>query len=530
MAVIYVATVGWSKQLSLFGGSPSSSADKRILANIVPSWASDASNKLKFARDLLGADDEVVHELAHSKRFWSVSLEKTLLPRHAFLVTHGLPHGPVLLHSSNEPLDHLLLRPKSDAQFADAVCAASRGQSQSTIAAEYAAFARRFSKGALEAARRGDVDMLRLLYSHGWDASCDRDRNGASALHYAAGHGQVECCAFLVDAAGLDVDDNATDGATPLHWAVAGVRTRGASVSSGGVHADASAERAGFGTGGHLSTASWLARRGASLRATTVAGNSIVHWCAWAGRRALLEWLSTEMGDAMAECVHALNERGCSAAHWAASGGDLSTCQCLAEAHGVDFARRNREGNTPLTKAIEHGREDVVRWLLTSGRCEEAVGEAAGYAARLAARPSADDATHRISECLQSYLLAHYYLRHGQPVAPFVAPSHAGRARPLRMRLEDAEESDSPPRSPAALTVCTGNRCYRSGGARLLAACRAMSPVGPALVRPVGCSGVCPPGLVSVNEGPESEGRPMALEAADDASARASALRVLGVE
>ena len=46
-----------------------------------------------------------------------------------------------------------------------------------------------------------------------------------------------------------------------------------------------------------------------------------------------------------------------------------------------------------------------------SGRCEPAVAEAAGYAARLAARHhSADDVTDRISELLQSYLLAQYLL------------------------------------------------------------------------------------------------------------------------
>jgi ankyrin repeat protein len=109
--------------------------------------------------------------------------------------------------------------------------------------------------------------------------------------------------------------------------------------------------------------------------------------------------------------VHSLNHKGCSAAHWAASGGDLDVCRALAEIHGVDFATANSEGNTPLTKAIEHGREPVVEWLLTSGRCEQAVAKAAGYAARLAARHSADESTNEISELMQSYLLAQYYLR-----------------------------------------------------------------------------------------------------------------------
>ena len=58
-----------------------------------------------------------------------------------------------------------------------------------------------------------------------------------------------------------------------------------------------------------------------------------------------------------------------------------------------------------------------MQWLLTSGRCEAAVGEAAGYAARLAARHSADDVTERISELLQCYLVARHYLeQQGRPL------------------------------------------------------------------------------------------------------------------
>lgn len=55
-----------------------------------------------------------------------------------------------------------------------------------------------------------------------------------------------------------------------------------------------------------------------------------------------------------------------------------------------------------------------VRWLLVSGRCEHTLAEAAGYAARLAARHAAEDTTDRISEMMQSYLLAQYYLKQQQ--------------------------------------------------------------------------------------------------------------------
>ena len=203
----------------------------------------------------------------------------------------------------------------------------------------------------------------------------------------------------------------------------------------------------GFGTGGHLSTAAILVTHGADVRAATRDGNSVVHWCSWAGGVPLLRWLVGQLqqeGEDVREAVAALNHKGCSAAHWAASGGDRAVCSLLGEELGLDFATPNGEGNTPLTKAVEHRREDVVRWLLESGRCEATVFDAAGYiprsprlpilprtcscthslphslthslatycsryAARLAARHSATDATDRISEMLQSYLLAAHY-------------------------------------------------------------------------------------------------------------------------
>ena len=105
-------------------------------------------------------------------------------------------------------------------------------------------------------------------------------------------------------------------GATPLHWAVAGTRRR----------------PNGFGTGGHLSTAAMLVTHGADVRAATHDGNSVVHWCSWAGGVPLLRWLVGQLqqeGEDAHDAVAALNHKGCSAAHWAASGGDRAVCSPL---------------------------------------------------------------------------------------------------------------------------------------------------------------------------------------------------------
>ena len=90
------------------------------------------------------------------------------------------------------------------------------------------------------------------------------------------------------------------------------------------------------------------------------------------------------------------------------------------------FSHANDEGNTPLTKAVEHGREEVLEWLLTSGRCEADVGAASAYAARLAARHAADDATCRISEKLQAYLVARHYLERQRDAAAVAAVNWGG--------------------------------------------------------------------------------------------------------
>ena len=428
-----VLTAGWQsgvrQQLSSPLQTPSSVADAKFL-DALPEWVTHGGARLQFARQHLAADDKSVQILRDAcPQYWSIPFEKTFLPRHAFWKRR---YSGIELLDNLEMVQRVLLLPKTDAQFAEAMCDVSdegeAGESSSSTLGDFAAFARCYRKGGLEAARAGNVAVLSALLEHGWDPNTDRDRQGASALHYAAGHGHVECCARLcdgLDGNGLAVDDRAGDGATPLHWAVAGMTARSAHDG----------ERYGFGTGGHRSTTEWLVRRGADLHATTVDGNSIVHWCAWAGQKPLLEWIARQVdqqpshiatraspqilieaaanggASKASQMMQALNYKGCSAAHWAASGGDLPTCVALAEVYGVDFALANVEGNTPLTKAIEHGREEVVQWLLTSGRTEAAIGAAAAYAARLSARFGANDTTHRISEMLQAYLVARHYLR-----------------------------------------------------------------------------------------------------------------------
>ena len=106
---------------------------------------------------------------------------------------------------------------------------------------------------------------------------------------------------------------------------------------------------------------------------------------------------------------------------------------------------------------------------------------------------------------------------------PFLPPP------PPEPRLGPSE-ADSAADATDALTICTGNRCWRNGAGRLLgAACERASGTRVA-VRSVGCSGVCPRDAVSVCEGPECPGgTPLALPAKDEAQAAASAETALAM-
>ena len=337
--------------------------------------------RLRCLKVVLQADD--ASAVLPAPQFWSTPLQRTLLPRHAYLVKRGLPHGPALLEASCEQLLRMVLLPKGDREFARVLAGGGDAVAVTSIEDDFAAFAASFRAGGIDAARVGDSALLAALSAHGWSAACERDRRGASALHYAAGRGFVACCDLLTADGELSVNDRAaTDGATPLHWAVAGVTSRRRGT-----------EPNGFGVGGHPQTAKWLVEHGADARAVTCDGNSILHWAAWAGGLPTVQWLC----EHARLDVEAVNRHGCTAALWAASGGDLSVCQYLAAECGADFARSNQEGNTPLSKAVAHCREDVVRWLLDTQPLDaEDIEKSSGIAARLAVRRAESASQRRI--------------------------------------------------------------------------------------------------------------------------------------
>lgn len=74
---------------------------------------------------------------------------------------------------------------------------------------------------ALQAARQGDLDVLKDLRAAGLLGPSLRDPLNALPVHHAARSGKLHCLRYLVEEAGLPAVARAHNGATPAHDAAA---------------------------------------------------------------------------------------------------------------------------------------------------------------------------------------------------------------------------------------------------------------------------------------------------------------------
>jgi ankyrin repeat protein len=332
--------------------------------------------KMRFLKETLGASPDMVRV---PPQYFGARLERTLAPRHAFLVFAGLPHGRVLFDETittgpdNTTSDtatrwhYFLVACRTTKRFA-ALCQSwqrSQGEAASSFVItpkRIEAFDALFGRGILAAARNDLVQsnntwsldtinitssqLIRLLIQHGANVH-ERDYRGVPLLHWAAGTGNTdalhEILPHLSETVWIVTE---RDHATPLHWAVAGASARE------------------FGTGGHVEVCrallAYVHPESAKdyVNQQTLDGNSPLMWAAWSGSLETVKLLVRNRADATI-----VNRNGCSVAHWAASGGNEQVCRYLFNAAGVDFTISNDGGHTPLTHAVAFGRAAVVEWL-----------------------------------------------------------------------------------------------------------------------------------------------------------------------
>lgn len=331
--------------------------------------------KLRFLQETIGVsmrqDEHGVLD-AIPPHYFGVRLERTIAPRHAFLVYQNLPHGRQLLQQSHQSssgqsmLQDFLVASRRTKQFC-ALCNSWRrhDDDQPRITAkQIEAFDTLFQRGLMAAARNEltqhndswplqhinitSAEIISLLLQHGANPM-ELDARGVSLLHWAAGCGNLGAVKVLLPYFEKGVFTEAErDGATPFHWAAAGAKARE------------------FGCGGYVDVCRYFLEQldknqvKQLINTVTKDGNSVLMWAAWSGTLDVVKLLVRNRADARLS-----NRNGCTVAHWAASGGNLPVCRYLAETVGVDFTEPNCGGNTPLAHAVAFARTDVVDWLRT---------------------------------------------------------------------------------------------------------------------------------------------------------------------
>ena len=226
----------------------------------------------------------------------------------------------------------------------------------------------------LRLARDGHLSALRALVADtGWDPTSHTsvDANGSCALHWAAGGGFLETCAYLVEVLREDPRRaQEKDGRAAIHWAARNgrletcrwlVHTCGVSVDEGTHDGTTPFMWCVWGGGGGEETDEEATKNGDDDEASSSTPTTLRDARDFAGA---LSWLVRD-----AKCdVHATNAFGCNASQWAAqrATGSVEMCAYLRDV-GVDLTVANRNGHSAVHKAAVKGNRDACEWLLARG-------------------------------------------------------------------------------------------------------------------------------------------------------------------
>ncbi|XP_028613726.1 espin isoform X3 [Grammomys surdaster] len=187
---------------------------------------------------------------------------------------------------------------------------------------------------ALQAARRGDLDVLRSLHAAGLLGPSLRDPLDALPVHHAARSGKLHCLRYLVEEVALPTVSRARNGATPAH--------------------DAAAT-------GYLSCLQWLLTQGGCrVQEKDNSGATVLHLAARFGHPDVVNWLLYQGGANSAITT----DTGALPIHYAAAKGDLPSMKLLVGHYPEGVNAQTNNGATPLYLACQEGHLEVTKYLV----------------------------------------------------------------------------------------------------------------------------------------------------------------------
>ncbi|KAI4563142.1 hypothetical protein MJT46_010751 [Ovis ammon polii x Ovis aries] len=187
---------------------------------------------------------------------------------------------------------------------------------------------------ALQAARQGDLDVLRSLHAARLLQPSLRDPLDALPVHHAARAGKLHCLRFLVEEAGLPAAARARNGATPAH--------------------DAAAT-------GHLACLQWLlSQGGCGVHDRDNSGATVLHLAARFGHPEVVNWLLRHGGGNPTMAT----DTGALPVHYAAAKGDFPSLRLLVRSHPEGVNAQTKNGATPLYLACQEGHLEVTQYLV----------------------------------------------------------------------------------------------------------------------------------------------------------------------
>ncbi|XP_042637127.1 espin [Orycteropus afer afer] len=187
---------------------------------------------------------------------------------------------------------------------------------------------------ALQAARQGELDVLKALHAAGQLGPSLRDPLDALPVHHAARAGKLHCLRFLVEEAALPAAARARNGATPAH--------------------DAAAT-------GHLACLQWLLwQGGCGVQDKDNSGATALHLAARFGHPEVVHWLLQHGGGDPTVAT----DTGALPIHYAAAKGDFPSLRLLVRHHPEGVNAQTKNGATPLYLACQEGHLEVTQYLV----------------------------------------------------------------------------------------------------------------------------------------------------------------------